>query len=268
MKKIVALLSIVTPSIALATAMPDIESVTIPYAVKTEVSCGALQVCDLEFQTGETIKDFKLIDTQNWSLNPATTGDDSKKVQHLIVMPVSAGLKSSLFITTDRRSYEVMLESNSHILASRKIAFSYQTPSDKITDISKLQSFVKETPAELAMPSKPAALAPVAQAQPKIEKPATPAPQTWALKPEHRSLRDVIEDWASTAGEKGNGYEVIWETRDFPLSIKQKKTISTGDFFDALRLLGEAYRNSDAPFQIQPTAFQQIVVQPMNKAQR
>lgn len=268
MKAIIASLFVAMPALTSAAAPADIENVTIPYATKTAVSCGSLQVCDLEFQAGETITDFKLSDTQNWSINPVTTGDDAKKVQHLIVMPVSGGLKSPLVVTTDRRRYEMTLESNSSILASRKIAFSYQIPSDKITDISKFQSFVKETPTELSIPSKPAVSAPVAQAQSKIAKPAAPAPQTWALKPEHRSLRDVIEDWASTAGEKGNGYEVIWETRDFPLSIKQKKTISTGDFFDALRLLGEAYRNSDAPFQIQPTAFQQIVVQPMNKAQQ
>ena len=260
MKAIIASLFTIMPALTWAAPPGDIENITIPYAAKTEVSCGALQVCDLEFQPGETITDYKLTDTQNWSINTATTGEDAKKVPHLIVMPVSAGLKSPLVVTTDRRRYEVMLESNINIATSRKIAFSYQTPSDKMTDISKLQSFVRETPAELAIPSKP-----VAQAS---EKPVVPLTRTWDLKPEHRSLRDVIEDWASTAGEKGTGYDVFWETRDFPLTIKNKKTISTGDFFEALRLLGEAYRDSDAPFQIQPTAFQQIVVQPMIKAQQ
>ncbi|GAB2881224.1 hypothetical protein GCM10027277_57940 [Pseudoduganella ginsengisoli] len=263
MKAIIASFLLAIPTVSWAAEPADIESVTIPYATKMVVSCGSLQVCDLEFQPGETIRDFQLTDKQNWSINPATTGENEKKVQHLIVMPVTADLKSPLTIITDRRQYEVMLESNNNILASRKIAFSYQTISDKITDISKNTSFVQETPAELALPSDS-----VAQTQTKNEMPGAPTPQTWALKPEHHSLRDVIEDWATSAGETGSGYEVIWETRDFPLSIKQKKTISTGDFFDALRLLGEAYRNSDAPFQIQPTAFQQIVVQPMNKAQR
>jgi len=268
MKAIIASLFIMMPVSTWAAQLGDIENVTIPYAAKTVITCGAIQVCDLEFEAGEMIVDFKLSDTQNWSINTASTGDASKQVQHLIVMPVAAGLKSPLFVKTNRRNHELMLESNSHIAASRKIAFSYQTPSDKITDISKFPSFVRETPAELAIPSKPITPTPNVQAQPKIEKPVVPLARAWELKPEHRSLREVIEDWASKAGQKGNGYDVIWETRDFPLSVKQKKTISTGDLFDALRILGEAYRNSDAPFQIQPTAFQQIVVQPMNKAQR
>lgn len=266
MKALIASILISLPAFALAAA--EVESISVPYAAKNNVTCGTLQVCELEFQQGETITDFSLSDTQNWSINPAVTGDDAKKVHHLILMPVSTGLKTPLRVTTDRRIYEVMLESNSHISTSRKIAFSYQRPSDKISDISKLGSFVKETPVELTLPSKPVSPAPVAQAQPRIEKPAAPALKTWELKPEHRSLRDVIEDWASNAGEKGGGYEVIWETRDFPLTVKQKKAIHTGDFWEALRMLGEAYRNSDAPFQIQPTAFQQIVIQPMNKAQR
>lgn len=267
MKAIIASLLAVIPALACAASTDDIENVTIPYATKTVVSCGSLQVCDLEFQPGEIINDFKLSDTQNWSINAVTTGVDAKKVQHLIVMPVSSGLKSPLIVTTDRRRYEVTLESNKSILASRKIAFSYQTPSDKITDISKLKSYVAESPAQMAIPSNPVNLPRIPEAQ-TAKKMPTPIPaQTWSLKPEHRSVREVVEDWASKASEK-DGYEVIWETRDFPLSIKQAKTISTGDFWEALRILGEAYRNSDAPFQIQPTAFKQIVVIPMNKAQR
>lgn len=80
----------------------------------------------------------------------------------------------------------------------------------------------------------------------------------WIIKSEHKWLRDLIEDWAQQAG-----YEVSWETRDFPLKVKSDKVISSGSFLDALSVLGEAYRNSDAPFQIQPTAFQQIIVRPM-----
>ena len=82
----------------------------------------------------------------------------------------------------------------------------------------------------------------------------------WSIKPTHLSVRDVIEDWAANVG-----YEVIWEHRNFVFENPQKseKLISTGTFWDALTLLGESYRNSDSPFQIQPTKFKQIVVQPM-----
>jgi hypothetical protein len=88
--------------------------------------------------------------------------------------------------------------------------------------------------------------------------PVAAAAQAWTVKPAHHSLQQLIEDWAASAG-----YEVYFKTRDFPLSIKSEKVISTGDFWAALTLLGESYRNSDAPFQIQPTDFRQIIIYPM-----
>jgi hypothetical protein len=81
----------------------------------------------------------------------------------------------------------------------------------------------------------------------------------WVMKSNHKWLREVVEDWATQAG-----YELFWETRDFELKIRADKQLSAGTFFDALTLLGEAYRNSDAPFQIQPTAYKQIIVRPMS----
>lgn len=83
--------------------------------------------------------------------------------------------------------------------------------------------------------------------------------RNWSVKPAHLSLQHLMEDWAAKVG-----YEVIFKTRDFPLHVKSEKVISTGDFWAALTLLGESYRTSDAPFQIEPTDFKQIVVTPMN----
>lgn len=91
------------------------------------------------------------------------------------------------------------------------------------------------------------------------EAPQTSAARQWSMKPSHLSLHQLMEEWASKVG-----YEVVFKTRDFPLNIKSEKVISTGDFWAALTLLGESYRNSDAPFQVQPTDFKQIVITPMN----
>ena len=91
----------------------------------------------------------------------------------------------------------------------------------------------------------------------------------WSVKPDHHSLREVIEDWATAAGGRGNPdgkLDVIWETRDFPIAVPREKVLSTGDIWDALTVLGEAYRDSDSAFQVQPTAFQQIVIVPMKKS--
>ncbi|WP_395398648.1 hypothetical protein ACHMW6_00355 (plasmid) [Pseudoduganella sp. UC29_106] len=91
------------------------------------------------------------------------------------------------------------------------------------------------------------------------------------MKPDHRSLREVIEDWATEAGGRGNPdgkLDVIWETRDFPISVPREKVLSSGDIWEALTVLGEAYRDSDSAFQVQPTAFQQIVILPMKKSSK
>jgi len=117
-----------------------------------------------------------------------------------------------------------------------------------------------------AAPSSPAAAAGAAAVQRQVlpltladsAPVAAPSPQVWTVKPSHRSLQQVIEDWAASAG-----YEVYFKTRDFPLAVKSEKVISTGDFWNALTILGESYRNSDAPFQVQPTDFRQIVIYPM-----
>ncbi|MDO8336496.1 MAG: hypothetical protein Q7T74_07005 [Candidatus Saccharibacteria bacterium] len=99
---------------------------------------------------------------------------------------------------------------------------------------------------------------------PKAKEAAKPMTQSWNLKPEHRWLQQAVEAWGAEAG-----YEVFWETRDFELpKQKSDRMISSGSFFDALTILGEAYRNSDAPFQIQPTDFKQIIVRPMAGAQQ
>jgi hypothetical protein len=91
------------------------------------------------------------------------------------------------------------------------------------------------------------------------ESPQATTVRNWSIKPSHLSLHQLMEDWGSKVG-----FEVIFKTRDFPLNVRSEMVVSTGDFWAALTLLGESYRNSDAPFQIQPTDFKQIVVTPMN----
>lgn len=83
-------------------------------------------------------------------------------------------------------------------------------------------------------------------------------PKTWAVKQEHSTIEDVINDWAKQAG-----YEVFYETQQLPISIKSDRQIPADSFLDALTILGESYRNSAAPFQVTPTKFKQVIIRPM-----
>lgn len=101
-------------------------------------------------------------------------------------------------------------------------------------------------------------------ATPKAKELAKSIAPSWAIKPSHHSVRDVIEDWAAQAG-----YEVFWETRNFnfEFNLTSDKVISNGTLWEALDLITQSYMNSDSPFQIQPTKFKQIIVQPAQSGQ-
>lgn len=88
------------------------------------------------------------------------------------------------------------------------------------------------------------------------------AKRDWTLRTDHHTLEEAIEDFAAKVD-----YEVIYEAREFPLELRRDLTIAkNADFWEALRVLGEAYRKSDGAFQILPTKFNQIVVLPMGQA--
>jgi type IV secretion system protein TrbG len=49
------------------------------------VVCSPLQVCDIELQEGEIIRDVLIGDTVRWKVEPATSGAAGKQSIHLIV---------------------------------------------------------------------------------------------------------------------------------------------------------------------------------------
>ena len=75
------------------------------------ISCAVLQVTDMQLERGEVINNLDLGDTIRWKLSPAITGSGSDEIQHLIIKPLAPKLKTSLVISTDRRTYHVVLKS-------------------------------------------------------------------------------------------------------------------------------------------------------------
>lgn len=117
-------------------------------------------------------------------------------------------------------------------------------------------SRVEETPAELALPGTP--IKPVAAIPAKPRKPNDRTKRDWVLRTTYQTLEEALDDFASQVD-----YEVVYEAREFPLGLQRDIPLAHDvDFWEALRLLGEAYRKSDGAFQILPTKFKQIVVLP------
>lgn len=75
------------------------------------VVCALLELTDLAFEKGESILSVQLGDSVRWNIESAISGSANDSVDHLIVKPLEAGLKTSMLITTDRRTYHIRLKS-------------------------------------------------------------------------------------------------------------------------------------------------------------
>ena len=75
------------------------------------VVCALLELTDLAFEKGESILSVQLGDSVRWNIESAISGSANDSVEHLIVKPLEAGLKTSMLITTDRRTYNIRLKS-------------------------------------------------------------------------------------------------------------------------------------------------------------
>jgi P-type conjugative transfer protein TrbG len=69
------------------------------------------RVTDIALQTEETLVAVASGDTVRWVIGDTTSGSGPEKRTHVLVKPFSAGLSTNLLITTDRRSYHVVLTS-------------------------------------------------------------------------------------------------------------------------------------------------------------
>lgn len=75
------------------------------------VVCALLELTDLAFEKVESILSVQLGDSVRWNIESAISGSANDSVEHLIVKPLEAGLKTSMLITTDRRTYHIRLKS-------------------------------------------------------------------------------------------------------------------------------------------------------------
>ena len=88
------------------------------------VVCSPLQVCDIELQGGEIVRDVLVGDTVRWKVEPATSGAAGGQAIHLIVKPSEPGLVTSMVVTTSRRTYHIQLKSHPSQYMAR-VGFEY-----------------------------------------------------------------------------------------------------------------------------------------------
>jgi len=105
--------------------------------VQPSVICSPLQVCDIELQGGEVVRDVLVGDTVRWKVEPATSGAAGGQAIHLIVKPSEAGLVTSMVVTTSRRTYHIQLKSHPSQYMAR-IGFEY--PEDVTTKLADINA--------------------------------------------------------------------------------------------------------------------------------
>lgn len=93
-------------------------------AERPSIVCAVLQICDVSLQQGERVNNIELGDTTRWTVSPALSGSGNEQIEHLIIKPMDVGLKTSLVITTDRRTYHFRLTSTRHRYMP-SVTFSY-----------------------------------------------------------------------------------------------------------------------------------------------
>jgi len=73
-----------------------------------------LKITDIQFQVGETIKDVQVGDTTRWMTSPSISGDGKNQISHLLVKTTDVGLETTLFVSTNKRTYHMNLFSRKH----------------------------------------------------------------------------------------------------------------------------------------------------------
>lgn len=104
--------------------------------IQPSVVCSPLQVCDIELQGGEIVRDVLVGDTVRWKVEPATSGAAAGQAIHLVVKPSEAGLATSMVVTTSRRTYHIQLKSHPSQYMAR-VGFEYpQDVSMRLADVN------------------------------------------------------------------------------------------------------------------------------------
>ena len=73
------------------------------------IVCAIFTVCDLALEPGEIVEAVNIGDSQRWDIVQARSGSGDAVRDHIVIKPLSANIRTTLFVGTDRRSYLIEL---------------------------------------------------------------------------------------------------------------------------------------------------------------
>lgn len=92
---------------------------------------------NIALQPGEAVTSVAAGDTVRWTVGDTTSGSGEGRRTHILVKPFSAGLRTNLVITTDRRAYHLELESRP---TGAMAALSWTYPQDELIALRRNQA--------------------------------------------------------------------------------------------------------------------------------
>ncbi|MEZ5999438.1 P-type conjugative transfer protein TrbG [Hyphomonas sp.] len=91
------------------------------------------QVSDIGLQPGEALVSVSAGDTVRWVVGDTSSGSGTTARAHVLIKPISAGIRTNLMIATDRRTYHLELESTD---GSYMAALSWRYPADELAGLT------------------------------------------------------------------------------------------------------------------------------------
>lgn len=91
------------------------------------------QVSDIALQPGEALVSVSAGDTVRWVVGDTQSGSGQNARAHVLVKPISAGIRTNLMIATDRRTYHLELES---VSGGYMAALSWRYPTDELARLA------------------------------------------------------------------------------------------------------------------------------------
>ena len=83
-----------------------------------EIYATPMNVTDVQLEPGEHITSVAAGDTTRWQLTKTLSGADSNQIEHILIKPLQEDLNTSMVVTTNERTYHLILQSTKNTYMS------------------------------------------------------------------------------------------------------------------------------------------------------
>lgn len=103
-----------------------------------QIYCAPLSVTDIQFQNNEHVISAAAGDTLRWQVSKTFSGSGANKQEHLLIKPIEADITNSLVVTTDQRTYHLMLHATAKTYMA-SVTWRYPDGDGLLTDLDNNQ---------------------------------------------------------------------------------------------------------------------------------